>query len=1345
MQLTDDEDTDEADESGSSPGSAGSLPASPASNDHRHKSGVAERPPLKRKYRSTRPSALWPFGFNNAFNNGRYAQQAPLGKAFLFFGVILPVVAIVFESTTHFCAKHFFDPFPSANHIVLFLLIPLSNFLAYYSRRKNLSAHYAFMSLSSGMAMGIALMYALMFLPLTGPAMFSMVYLGFGLLGLAPLLALPCLWASGKAVCHLASDKKTYFDAHQVKHMGHIIVLVMFLAVELPSTLTRMNLSLASEPKTALQGITWLREFGNQEVLLRACYERSGRATDIVGSLYEAHHPLSIEDARQIFYKVTGKPFNSVPIPSSARATIQRAIPVNDPANLNAAVEDEFDIDADVAGEQVSGVVRGLAAADSALSIKMEPDAMIASIDWSFTFENSSKYDREARGKILLPPGAVVTRAVLTVNNVEHDATIMVREAARAYYRAAVIAHKEDPLLLSTCGPDQVLLQCFPVHPGSQMKVKLTVVSPLAMDEKQDVALELPTFIERNFQVGDSTKISVESNTEVSLPNSKTVLKEIPSEESKTSEPSNVPALPGSAADLRSPAHVPDSEKSRGSKNAFRWKLDGTVTASQLSSFSSIIHSARDKNCKTVLCHDTFVNPPKIVEREIVETHYPLPANLAVLIDGSASMKGHMPEIVEGLRALPSSVTAKIVVIGDQEKLLCFDAKRNSSEFESALRILEKYEPAGGQDDSAALVNLVTRARDTTDSAVLWIHSAQPIPTNSNELLKSLLSSRAGKPLLYDLQLLAGPVEVLGGVNNCAGIQRLPRTGSATDDIRLLFRAFSAKSETDGFPSGVAKDLRPGGKRASSALAQLAGYRRILRNLDSPNSVPVGETDNLCRIYHLVTPISSAVVVDPIPELDRISLPVPVAAAAPDPVLQSKLAMDEWFDVIDASFAFVKYQIDKTTHPRDIVAQLNPLEHLKHHWNSAISESFGTITNQLNKLNAVTNSARDANVYSSTSPEGSASVVEEGSADGIAGGVGGTGSGGDAFDSTSATSTQSIPSYPSPRYSYAPMRKMKASSAGSSSSPNLPVLQRSSQDLAPGYDKFEKTRQKYSKFDRSNAATSGPQSSESDSILQERVVQGFGTAGGALPATDVPAQAPASSAPAQPRLSPSFLKTNSDQMHELKNAKQLQIVDRRFAGQRAQIDAVPMDAKKKVSEIEFLTAAKHPAEKPQAAGELPGEIQNKDSLGFAGKETHAISVDEESEQVTDKRMRSDDAINETKKIESEDVPQSAVFGRLGEKSPSSQPTTIYGVNTAGTAKGGFYDDCSNTSMERASKVVTYLSLLLSAALAAIVFSRSSPATKFRYVSALSILILAPFVFYVLGSFFEREIISLLHL
>src|SRR5580658_10165763 len=84
----------------------------------------------------------------------------------LVFGVIIPATAIAVEATTHICAKNFFDPIPTWNHVALVSLVPLTNFMYWLSTRCNMTDHYAFMSLGSGMAMGVAILYSLMFLPM---------------------------------------------------------------------------------------------------------------------------------------------------------------------------------------------------------------------------------------------------------------------------------------------------------------------------------------------------------------------------------------------------------------------------------------------------------------------------------------------------------------------------------------------------------------------------------------------------------------------------------------------------------------------------------------------------------------------------------------------------------------------------------------------------------------------------------------------------------------------------------------------------------------------------------------------------------------------------------------------------------------------------------------------------------------------------------------------------------------------------------------------------------------------------------------------------------------------------
>ncbi len=919
----------------------------------------------------------------------------------LAFGVILPVCAVAFESQFHFCARYFFDPFPSTNHIVLFSLIPISNLMAWMTRRANLTTHFAFMSLSSGMAMGIALMYALMFLPLAGPAMFSLVYLGFGLLGLTPLLTLPCLWFSGKRVCHLADQRKTYFEAHQLKHFGHIVVLVMVLAVELPSTLTRMNLGLAVHPETEKQGLEWLRKYGNEEVLLRACYERSGRATDIIGSMYESGHPIKIEDARRIFYRVTGKPFNSVPIPASARSTIKNAGLANDPAGLNAVISDEFDLDADVASEQVSGVVRGLSASKSAMRVMMQPDTLLAGIDWSFHFGNSSKYDREARGKIMLPPGAVVTKATLTVAGVEHDATIMVREAARVVYQEAVKAHKEDPLLVSTCGPDQILVQCFPVHPGGDLKVDLHIVAPMVLRQNDsETGFSLPTFVERNFQLDDVTSIealpAASANGGSRVDGGFQLAGATPVEHQNSVGPE---------------ANIKPATES--SSRIFK------VSNDQLSNFKAIVTATRSQELQQLSFVDPFPTPKRTLTYHPERQLFDRPDELIVLIDGSISMKSSMPEIAKGLSSLPRESKVRVFMLGDATTEI-----PNSGNFTNLIDSVASYVPAGGQDNSAALVGFASELHRKKDAAILWIHGTQPISAGGSETLASFLNLR-DTPLVYDLQVAGGPVEILSSVRNCAGFKHVDRTGSIEKDISMLAQSWQQSAKNTSFknmlgsgaalsaeePLALSKNELVDSKTALSAtgsnsveaksvnlvangsagfqpasknldetktasqvddggssiqppqankdLAQLLAYKRLLQELQFPKNQggPEG-ADALAKTYHLITPISSAVVVDEIAELDRDPKPAPKEEIKPDPVLQAKDFLDHSFDHIDAFLAYTKYEwIDREVHPT--LKQMHPgnnLTGLLGFMSNPIDQSFDKVTGQLNRLNAVTES-----------------------------------------------------------------------------------------------------------------------------------------------------------------------------------------------------------------------------------------------------------------------------------------------------------------------------------------------------------------------------------------------------
>lgn len=456
------------------------------------------------------------------------------GFGFFLFGVVLPAFALYFEICTHTLAGVLFDPFPTPWHVLLFSFIPLSNLIVFLAVRFNMVSFYAITSLMSGFAMGIAILYSLMFatkLPAIGTTFIDhsehSFLIIFHPLLYAPLFTIAPLFNAGHIITLLGARQKAFFDGDQLKHFGHIVILIMVLSIEAPSTITRIYLSKAinySSSAKLINGydrdsVNWLRAWGNKEVMLRACYERSGRATDILGSFYEDQHPVPVENARELFYVVTGQAFNEVAIPASFRSTLKHTGAMHDVSGLNRNADDEFDIDTDIAGSKVSGFARGLSTSDSTIKGKIDPKSQIASLDWSCTFENVSYVPREARAQIKLPPGACVSGANIWLDGKKKVAQIDERSQARSTYVNAVYNNKKDPLLVSMHGPSTVLVQCYPVVRGQTTKVDLHIVAPLQSFEKNKAQLVLPVFGERNFAFKNENKIELDCATKFDIKN----------------------------------------------------------------------------------------------------------------------------------------------------------------------------------------------------------------------------------------------------------------------------------------------------------------------------------------------------------------------------------------------------------------------------------------------------------------------------------------------------------------------------------------------------------------------------------------------------------------------------------------------------------------------------------------------------------------------------------------------------------------------------------------------------------------------------------------------------------
>ncbi len=196
---------------------------------------------------------------------------------------------------------------------------------------------------------------------------------------------------------------------------GVVLGLLALVAVELPATVTRVGVYMATDPSAVwrARGISLLRTFGSENALLRMCYVRAGNATDMVkASLVSLHRsPLYRRCARRLYYQVTGRAFNSAPAPvdfhrprGALRCGRLRYRP----------------------GQRNRGRPRGGPLARELMTRRFrgDADAALGYLEWTMVFKNSSPQAQEVRAQIALPPGAVVSRVTLWIDGEEREGGI---------------------------------------------------------------------------------------------------------------------------------------------------------------------------------------------------------------------------------------------------------------------------------------------------------------------------------------------------------------------------------------------------------------------------------------------------------------------------------------------------------------------------------------------------------------------------------------------------------------------------------------------------------------------------------------------------------------------------------------------------------------------------------------------------------------------------------------------------------------------------------------------------------------------------------------------------------
>ncbi|MFN8391894.1 MAG: VIT domain-containing protein [Bdellovibrionota bacterium] len=759
-------------------------------------------------------------------------------------GIVLPTAALVVELTLRLCSSVFFDPIPSMFHTLLVATVPLANLLLLLSARGRSRLNRTAVAVASGFSLGVSAVYALLFLPIVPISIFYSAMSFAALFLPACITTLPFSPFAGLLAGFFAFRRLAREAAPEAQKRlrraavaGCGIALTSMALVELPRTLTRTQLEVLSSSPNNSNALSLLRKFGNEQMILEAAYgaetphydflgwlESTLRAPSLWSSFGGSRHTIESELARKVFYQVTGESFNSRarPRPSVGLFSLFGA--------------------SDVGKTAVGGRSESVSLSTSTLDASLDPNTLTAYTEWTMVFRNTGASQDEARAVVRLPSGGVVSRATLWVNGEEREAVFGGRaEVVAAYQR--VTMQRRDPLLVTSAGPNAVLVQCFPVPPQGEMKIRIGITSPLVVESGNHATITLPHFTERNFDVEKQAGRSLWL-------------------ESKTS-------LKANAGDLSAAQPQTSLFTLRGTAE---FETNALIVTTALDGLPQDVFSKGDGA-------DSAVVYRQRVEMAQLERH----RSIVFVFDGSKAMNHYAADLVAAVQHLQDGADIALILADDSAVALTNGLEHYSPELGRRLADgVRAFDFTGGRDNGPAILAALNAAMGSPDSVVVWFHGPQPI-TPAMEPILQLKRRRPKLPHVIGIELAEGSNELAAELERMGILETPPPslTGNTTvaQQVNALVSGASYyRIRRELVATPIASGVAPASYGHLNRLAANDQVSALLRS-DLPTAkVSAKELAIKARI---VTPVSGAVVLENDEQYRQSGLEPPNADTVP--------------------------------------------------------------------------------------------------------------------------------------------------------------------------------------------------------------------------------------------------------------------------------------------------------------------------------------------------------------------------------------------------------------------------------------------------------------------------------
>lgn len=749
----------------------------------------------------------------------------------LWLGVILPASVIVLILLIP-SSELGIDALPTPWHFLWVSLVPASNFLIWRRQWYGRLRSSTWLVHLNSLVIGISLIYTLKYLHLVLMGLVLTFFL-IGLWPLAPALALLCSLGC-RGYLH-GARVSVRADRLPTLSLGLTLALLLLGVPFVPAISSEYGLHLAvSDSQSKRQhGLSWLRRFASEDDLLKSCYRESDPAIQWLGAALANEDAATSEQARTIYYRVTGKPLQSVSFTADSWHTRWHA---------------SAGFDRDLGGVRVGQAVEGLSLRTSRMETFLDPKAMLASIEWTLVMRNESWRNGEARTEIALPPGGVISQVTLWVNGKEREAVVAGTDKVRRAYQE-VVRQRRDPILVTLSGADRVLVQCFPVPPnGGEMKFRLRIAAPLQLDSATQGYLRLPYLVEQNFNLGKPKmhSVQVQANAENMVSSSRLL-----------------PSAP--------------------SLSTATWQ--GELANSELSSTESIVSVSRKAGTRIVWTPNPL-DKEAIIWQSVEERMIPRPDRIILVLDSSAGMSAHLAEVANSLDALPPGVDLSVLIVSDGGADLLTPAQAVSPPLPALANHIRSTQCEGGRSNVPALLQAWDLAAASDAGMVVWVHRPIWELTDAPEPLLERWREGRVKPRFLDVQTEVGPNRLLERLEAAEGFESVTRRWSLSHDLRRIFSLSKQTSVATTLVRGSDADEPRSASLASGSTARAMSCLWASDRISSLLHAEVPDNDaalSLARRYHLVSPVSGAVVLETDEEYIRAGLvsapPMEVAPA----------------------------------------------------------------------------------------------------------------------------------------------------------------------------------------------------------------------------------------------------------------------------------------------------------------------------------------------------------------------------------------------------------------------------------------------------------------------------------